>query len=345
MPQSRATIKDVAAAAGVSITTVSHALSAHKAARVAPRTRDRVRAVAADLGYEADALARTMRTQRSQSVGFISDEIATTPFAGHLVHGAQDALRARASVLLVATTEYHEDVERQAIKALQDRRVDGMLYAAMYHRIVVVPEALRGSPLVVVNARTAEPDTSWVVPDEVRGGWDAADVLLAAGHRRIAMINNVDDIPARDGREQGFRARCAEAGLPAADVVVEHAAAVAEGGYEASIRVLRGRSRPTGLFCFNDRMVMGAYRAAAELGLSIPVDLSVVGFDDLELISEGLYPGVTTLALPHYEMGVWAVEQLYAQIDAPAGMSMPVRTAELRCAVIQRASVTSPPPP
>jgi len=345
MPQSRATIRDVAAAAGVSITTVSHALSASNAARVAPGTRDRVQAVAADLGYEADAVARTMRTQRSQSVGFVSDEIATTPFAGHLIHGAQDALRARASVLLVATTEYHEDVERQAIKALQDRRVDGMLYAAMYHRVVVLPEALRGSPVVVVNARTDEPDTSWVVPDEVRGGWDAADVLLAAGHRRIAMINNVDDIPARDGREQGFRDRCAQAGLAAADVTVEHAEAVAQGGYEAAARLLRSATPPTGLFCFNDRMVMGAYRAAAELGLSIPVDLSVVGFDDLELISAGLYPGVTTVALPHYEMGVWAVEQLYAQIDAPVGTAVPVRTAQLRCAVIHRASVTSPPPP
>jgi len=344
MAQNRATIKDVAAAAGVSITTVSHALSENRAARVAPGTRDRVQAVAADLGYAADAVARTMRTQRSQSVGFISDEIATTPFAGHLIHGAQDALRARASVLLVATTEYHEDVERQAIRALLDRRVDGMLYAAMYHRVVVLPEALSGSPVVVVNARTEDSNTSWVVPDEFRGGWDAADVLLTAGHGRIAMINNVDDIPARHGRERGFRARCSEAGLPAADVVVEHAEAVAQGGYEAAVRLLRSAAPPTGLFCFNDRMVMGAYRAAAELGLSIPTDLSVVGFDDLELISEGLYPGVTTLALPHYEMGVWAVEQLYAQIDAPSGVKTPVRTEELRCAVIHRASVTSPPP-
>jgi len=244
----------------------------------------------------------------------------------------------------VATTEYHEDVERQAIKALQDRRVDGMLYAAMYHRVVQLPDALRASPVVVVNARTDDADTSWVVPDELRGGWDAADVLLTAGHRRIAMINNLDDIPAKHGREQGFRARCAEAGLPAADVQVVHAAAVAQGGYEAAVGVLRGPDAPTGLFCFNDRMVMGAYRAAAELGLTIPTDLSVVGFDDQELISEGLYPGVTTLALPHYEMGVWAVDQLYAQIDAPAGATVPVLTAELRCAVIHRGSVTSPPP-
>ena len=291
MPQGRATIKDVAAAAGVSITTVSHALSTSNAARVAPSTRDRVKAAAADLGYEADAVARTMRTQRSQSVGFISDEIATTPFAGHLIHGAQDALRARASVLLVATTEYHEDVERQAIKALQDRRVDGMLYAAMYHRVLVLPDALHGSSVVVVNARTEGPDTSWVVPDEVRGGWDAADVLISAGHRRIAMINNVDDIPARHGREQGFRARCAQGGLASADVLVEHAVADAQGGYEAAVRLLRNETRPTGLFCFNDRMVMGAYRAAAELGLSIPVDLSVVGFDDLELDLGGALPG------------------------------------------------------
>ena len=344
MPTGRATIKDVAAAAGVSITTVSHALSSNNADRVAPSTRDRVHAVATELGYAADAVARTMRTQRSQSVGFIGDEIATKPFAGRLIQGAQDALQRRESVLLVATTDYHEDVERQAIRALQDRRVDGMLYAAMYHHVVALPDALRGSPVVVVNARTDDELTSWVVPDEVTGGWDAADVLIEAGHRRVAMINNVDDIPARDGREQGFRARCAAAGLAAADVMVDHVVADSHGSYQSAARLLGSDVRPTGIFCFNDRMVMGAYRAAAEAGLSIPYDLSVVGFDDLELISDGLYPGVTTLALPHYEMGVWAVDQLYTQIDSPVGTIAPTLTAKLRCPVIHRASVTSPPP-
>jgi LacI family transcriptional regulator len=340
----RVTIRDVAAAAGVSITTVSHVLNDATAARVAPATRTRVHATAEDLGYVADTVARTMRTQRSQSVGLVSDEIATTPFAGQLIQGAQDAVRARGAVLLVTNTGYDVDLEQAEIRALRDRRVDGVLYAAMYHRILEVPAALDGTPVVVINARTQAPGVSWVVPDELRGGRDAADVLVSAGHRRVAMVSNEDDIPARNGREEGFRARCAEAGIPAEDVRIERVHPLAEHAYAAALRLLRADPRPTGLFCFNDRMAMGAYRAAAELALSVPRDVSIVGFDDLEIIAEGLYPGLTTLALPHYEMGAWAVEQLYAQIDAPAGTAAPVRTTQLRCPVVRRASVTSPPP-
>lgn len=345
MTQRRTTIRDVAAAAGVSITTVSHVLNDATAARVAPATRSRVHRAAKDLGYAADTVARSLRTQRSQSIGLIGDEIATTPFAGQMIQGAQHAARAHGSVLLVATTEYNEELEREEIRALQDRRVDGVLYAAMYHRAVDVPAALRGSPVVVVNARTDDPTISWVVPDEVQGGRDAAQVLLAAGHRRVAMLSNVDDIPARAGREAGFRAACAEAGLAAEDVVVTRTATEPAQAYAAAFELLRADDRPTGLFCFSDRVAMGAYRAAAELGIAIPRDLSVVGFDDLELISASLHPGLTTLALPHYAMGAWAVEQLYTQIDAPAGTTAPVRTTQLRCPVIHRASVTSPPPP
>ncbi len=343
MTQSRVTIKDVAAAAGVSITTVSHVLTNASGKRIAAETRSRVHAAATDLGYAANPVARTLRTRRSQSVGLVGDEIATTPFAGKIILGAQDVVRTHDAVLLVTNTAYDVELEQREIRALLDRRVDGVLYAAMYHRVLSVPPVLRGGPVVVLNARTEDPAVSWVVPDEYTGGWDAADVLVQAGHRVIGMINNEDDIPASHLREAGFRARCAEAGLADADVTVMVGSPDAEGAFEPTTRLLSRADRPTGVFAFNDRMAMGVYRAAAVLGLRIPTDVSVVGFDNLEIIAEGLYPGLTSLTLPHYEMGAWAADQLYAQIDAPAGAPAPVRTAKLRCPVVHRASVTSPP--
>ncbi|HEY3337517.1 MAG TPA: substrate-binding domain-containing protein, partial [Propionicimonas sp.] len=274
---------------------------------------------------------------------FIGDEIATTPFAGKTILGAQDAIRAREAVLLVTNTGYDPDLERREIRALLDRRVDGVLYAAMYHRVLEVPADLLGGPLVVLNARTEQPGISWVVPDEYTGGWDAAELLVAAGHRRVAMVGNADDIPASHLRAAGFRARCAAAGLAEDDVAVVRCSPLTLPAFEAAADLLAGDRRPTGIFAFNDRMAMGVYRAAAVNGLSVPSDLSVVGFDNLEIVAEGLFPSLTTLMLPHYEMGAWAVEQLYAQIDCPEGATVPVRTAKLRCPVVHRESVTSPP--
>jgi len=126
-------------------------------------------------------------------------------------------------------------------------------------------------------------------------------------------------------------------------VTIVRCAALAPQAFDATLELLVLDRRPTGIFAFNDRMAMGVYRAAAVRGLSVPTDLSVVGFDNLEIVAEGLFPSLTTLALPHYEMGAWAVEQLYAQIDSPDGADVPVRTAKLRCPVVHRESVTSPP--
>jgi LacI family transcriptional regulator len=341
--QSRVTIRDVANEAGVSITTVSHVLNNVAGKRVHPDTRARVQETASRLGYAPNALARSLRTHRSGTIGLIGDEIATTPFAGRIILGVQDSVRAHDAVLLITTTGYERDVEEREIGELLRRQVDGVLYTAMYHRQVTVPTTLLGLPLVVLNAYTDQ-DISWVVPDEVAGGWDATQVLVEAGHRRLAFLNDVDDIPARHGREEGFRTRAAAAGLSQAeDVVVVYATAEASGAHEVARPLLQTPHRPTGIFCFNDRMAMGVYRAAAELGLRIPEDLSVVGFDDQEYLADGLFPGLTTIALPHYEMGAWAGEQLFARIEAPAGEPPPAQTAKFRGPVVSRDSVSSPP--
>lgn len=343
MPQRRVTIKDVAMDAGVSITTVSHVINDVPGKRVNKETRARVQAAAERLGYSPNRLAQSLRNQRAGSVAMIGDEIVTTPFAGGLILGAQDVTMAHDSVLLVLNTGYEPAVEAREVEELTRHQVDGVLYAAMYNRAVTIPAALRGTPVVVVNGTSEDPTISWIAPDEEAGGWDAADVLVAAGHRRLGLLNNRDDIPARHGRERGFRRRAAEAGLSAQGVVVAYAEADPQPAYEAALAMLDRPDRPTGLFCFNDRVAMGAYGAAAALGLRIPEDLSVVGFDNQPYVADGLFPGLTTVGLPHYEMGAWAAEQLFARIEAPEGQVPPALFTRLRGSVVHRDSVASPP--
>jgi LacI family transcriptional regulator len=343
MSRARVGIRDVAAAAGVSMTTVSHVLNNAEGKRVNEATRARVRAVAASLGYMPNPLARGLRLRRSQTIGLISDEIATTPYAGKIILGAQEALAAHGSLLMVMNTSGDQELEEREARLLV-RHVDGVLLASMFHREIRVPAALAQVPVVLLDAVSADQSIPSVVPDEVAGGRAAVDELLAAGHRRVAFINNSDDIPAAPGRLAGFLAGLSSAGIPPDDSFIVHCPPTPEDGYQQALRLLNRPDRPTGMFCFSDRMAMGAYQAAADLGLRIPADLSIVGFDNLELIADALRPGLTTVSLPHYEMGVWAVEQMYAQLDADADNEAPApaRHEKLTGPVVRRSSVAPP---
>jgi LacI family transcriptional regulator len=341
-------IWDVANEAGVSITTVSHALNNTSGARVSDATRERVAAAAARLGYAPNKLAQGLRLNRTQVLALLSDEIATTPYAGRIILGAQEAASARGWVVLLLNTGGDRGLEDRAINAIFQYQIDGVLYATMYHRQVVVPDGLSGLPVVLLDASSADAKYPSVVPDEIGGGRDAVRELIAAGHRRIGFVTNVDDIPATHGRLTGYRQALAEAGIAVVPDLVIVEQSDTPGGYRATLQLLRRPDPPTGVFCFNDRMAMGAYRAAHELGFRIPDDLSVVGFDNQELIAEELFPGLTTVALPHYEMGAWAVQTMIELLDrdgAPAGPGRDAPAhAAMPCPVYRRDSVGPPPP-
>ncbi|MBE6474794.1 MAG: LacI family DNA-binding transcriptional regulator [Actinomyces succiniciruminis] len=333
-------IRDVAREAGVSVTTVSHILNDVPYARASKETRKRVRATADRLGYGPNRMARGLRIQRSEMIGLLSEGIATTPHAGRIILGAQEAAReAGLTVVLINTSQSESVVERDA-DALLRQDVDGVLYATMYHRVVDVPKRLADVPAVLVDAEDVSGRMPWVAPDEVSGARAAMQELLSHGHRRIAFLNNSDDVPATHGRLAGYRESLDDAGIAFDESIVVARPSETPGGYEAAREVLsRDSSRPTALFCYNDRMAMGAYRAAAELGLRIPEDVSIVGFDNQEIVAEGLFPSLTTVALPHYEMGRWAMKRLVAvlndqvQDDAPGSALLP-------CPLVRRESVS-----
>lgn len=336
----RPSIRAVAATAGVSPTTVSHALSGTRAVRA--ETRERVIRAAELLGYTPNRVASGLRLQRTGVVGLASDRIATTPFAGRIVQGAQDAARERGVVLMVVDAEGDPRLEAQQLRSLLDHRVDGVLIARMSHQEVTQPEALGGTPVVLVDG---VPVGGWLVPavapDEHGIAATAVGHLVGVGHRRIAMASTTDDAPATRGREAGFRAALADAGL-AAGGRIERGSSDARGGRAAGRRLLEAPpgERPTAVFCFNDQMAMGVYQAASALGLAVPADCSVIGVDDLEIVADALEPGLTTMALPHRAMGRWGMTTLLDRIEGTSTDA--AGTVLLACELVERASVAPP---
>lgn len=329
------TMKDIAERAGVSRTAVSLVLNGRDSVALADETRDRVISIAAELGYRPNAGARALARNQSDWYGLIT-EIVTAPFAVDIIKGAQDRALLDEKYLLIASTESDPAAETAAIERLLEQRVEGLLYAATWHRAVEVPEIAREVPTVLVNCFDAEGRYPAIVPDERTGGRRATERLLAAGHRRIGLINLDPDIPAAVGRRVGYHEVLREAGVVPDENLEISGHATADGGYLAASALLDLADPPTALFCANDRMAMGAYDAIKERGLRIPNDVAVIGFDNQELIAAYLRPGLTTVALPFDEMGAKGVELLASII---AGRSTATGTVTVDCPLLERASV------
>jgi LacI family transcriptional regulator len=335
----RVSIRDVAQAAGVSITTVSHALSG--ARKVAPTTRDQVLGAVERLGYRPDPLARGLRGQRSYVLGLVGDRVITTPHASAMVLGAQTAAAARGSFVAAVDAGGDTLIEAQQIRGLIEHRVDGVLYARMHHQAVTPPDLLAGTPVVLVDASTEQSSVSSIVPDEVGIAQAAVAHLAQSGHRRIGFVTTTQATPAVTGREVGYRLGLDEAGLAVEESLIQRAStATADSGRTVGRHLLERRDAPTAIFCFNDQMAMGIYQAAARACLSIPEDLSVVGVDNLALVADALDPGLTTVAIPQFAMGQWAVNRLLDLIEAPD--TTPCEQVELPCPLVARGSVTRP---
>jgi LacI family transcriptional regulator len=315
MRHHRATLADVARRAGLSKAAASMVLNGREGTRLSAEAHQRVFAAAEELGYRPNVAARSLRTRSSATIAFVSDIVATTRFAGGLIRGALDAARERDHVLLIAETQGDAAFEKYAIDAMLDRQVDGVIYAVMATRRLTVPPALQAGPVVLLNATSPDGLPS-VLPDDKRAGRTVAAALLDKGHRdRIAVIgrNRIKEADpevslAADARLRGINETLANTGAAVyreafcPDWQPEH-------GFSATRSLLRRQPRPTAIICMNDRLAFGAYQALAEARLTVPKDVSIVSFDD-DPIAAWLRPGLSTVALPHEQMGRRAVELL-----------------------------------
>jgi LacI family transcriptional regulator len=296
-------------------------------------------AAASELGYRPNVAARSLRTQKTSTLAFISDIVATTRFAGDMIRGALDAAREHDHVLLIAETQGDESFEKHAIEAILDRQVDGVIYAAMATRQLAVPSALAAQPTVLLNA--ASGIQPCVLPDDEQAGHAVAMALVEAGHSdRIGLIgrNRLKESDPEVSLAAPARLRGIERALMTAgthlNVTISCQDWLPEHGYTAMRSLLRRRTRPTAVICMNDRLAFGAYQAIAEAGLAIPHHVSVISFDD-DAIAAWLRPGLSTAALPHEHMGRRAVELLLAGAAVDRHLvPMPLR---------RRGSVGAPP--
>jgi LacI family transcriptional regulator len=281
-------------------------------------------------------MARSLRTQKSNTFGFIADAVTTTPFAVNLVKGAQDAAWEHGKLLLIVDADNNPTLRERALESMLERDVEGIIYAAMFHQEVKLSEAFGTVPTVLVDCYTADNRFTASVPDEVQGGRDATRELLDKGHTRIAIILNSplgSPYPAATGRYQGYCDALEEAGLEPHAELVQVGDGNAASAFACTLTLTALPEPPTAIFSCTDRMALGTYDALRSLNLSIPDDVSVIGFDNQEAIAEQLYPPLSTMALPHEAMGRWAIEQL---LEHPT----PLPTNHVfPCPLISRASI------
>lgn len=334
---SRVTQADVARRAGVSRTTVSFVLSGRADMRISGEARQRILGAARELGYRPNLTAQSLRTRKTYTVGLLSDIVASTHYAGEMLQGALEAALERDHLIYFAESGDDPEAERKLLQGMLDRQVDGLVHAAMSTRIYRPPEHVRSFPSVLLNCLDGSGEFTCVVPDEEAAGRQAVRLLLEAGHRDgvhvIGGRHETEDSPegvyAGVERMRGIEGALAEAGLRPAGVW-ECDWSSPEYGYRAARTLLDSDAPPTAVVCCNDRLAFGVYQAAGERGWSVPRDLSVVSFDDSELAS-WLRPGLTSIALPHRELGRAAVSLLLSP-DGPEPalhrIPMPVRRRE-----------------
>lgn len=331
------TIRDVATRAGVSIATVSRVLSETNGVAVSPNTRTRIESAARELGYRPNELARGLRSRHSHTLGFVSDHVGSSAHAGQLIQGVQDGAERHGMLLLALDCAGRDELRIRQTSALLDRRVDGLIYAAMDHTRLTPPAIARHTPAILLNAFD-DGSHPCVVPDEQQGTHLAVGELLIHGHHAIAFVAGPEN-PVALTRLDAYRHVLTAAGIDPRPEWAATCSADARGGFRAGATLLDppAAARPTAILCASDVIAMGVYQAATERGVRIPQDLSVIGVDNQELIARSLRPGLTTVALPHHEMGIRAVENLVILASA-------ARTVAVPCRLVRRESVGPPRP-
>ena len=336
----RVTMTDVARLAACSQSTVSVVLNNTPGIRISRTTRERVIRAATELGYEV-IRGHVDFTNRPHQIAVIFDRIATSPEAVVSIDGAREMAWATGHVVAIAETLNDPEMEPTTIEAMLKNGVDAVIYATIMTRKVEVPKALYTAhvPVVLLNCYSDDRAFPSVLPGEVAGGHRATDALIKAGHRRVAIISGEMWMDAARDRLRGYRQSLATADIPYDPALVREGNWQTSAGYEHTHALMELRRPPTAIFCSNDRMAVGCYQALKERGLSIPDDVSVIGYDDEE-VARHLSPQLSTLVLPHREMGRWSIERSLSLAPGPLG-KQPI--TKLECPLIERDSIAPPP--
>ena len=319
-----ATIYDVARAAGVSAKTVSRVLNGD--APVGKDTREEVDKAIARLGYVPSNAARMMRSNKSGLIGLITGAISMSPEPNQpaglpelfIVQGIQQALASSGLTLMIADTGGVVERAAPLIDTFLSHRVEGLIYVAEYHQKVTLPPLPADVALVLANCYD-DIGTTAILPDDQKGQRDLVSRIIAAGHRRIAYLSLRSGVEAGRLRTEGYRDALTAAAIPYDPALVAPCdlpdrEAETRLLLETIARMLRLPDPPTVLCCGTDKMALEVYGILRSRGLKLPEQISVAGYDDYRVISEQLYPPLTTVGLPYHAMGERAAQRLLGLI-------------------------------
>ncbi len=330
---------DIAKLAGVSQSTVSLVINHMSGAKVSKVTRETVLRIARELGYPVERHAHPAAAQTRNLIVYLTDELTTSPHAMQTIDGAKEAAWEQDCLVAVFATRGDPELEAAVFARMLDHpALLGVIYSTIFTRAVTVPAALDATPTVLLNCHTRDRGRASVVPSELLGGYTATMHLIENGHSRIGFINGEHWIEAAAERLKGYRQALSTADIPFDPVLVRAGDWQVAAGYEHALSLLDLPQRPTALFCANDLMAIGALDAARERKLSVPRDLSVIGYDDQD-IARYTHPPLTTVLLPNYEMGRWAADCLIAQCRANPSSKAIIK---MECPLVARDSVAPP---
>ena len=332
-----ATIRDVAAAAGVSVATVSRVLNGET--RVQPETEARVRAAIAELHYSPNLLGRNLRQGSTKKILVLLNTISNQ-FYARVVRGIEECARREGYSVMIGMTHGNAGEEEDYLRLLRTKLVDGAIMLTTERDGPSLERELAGLPVV----QACEPRGGFRTPsvsiDNKRAAVEAVRYLAARGHRKIAFFGAAGVYGSSVKREEGYRRALAELGLPIREDWICNEGFSVNAGRRSAARLLeRGRDDlPTAVFCISDAAAAGAIRTLTEAGLAVPGDVSVMGFDNTQL-SEVFLPSITTTKQPQYDIGFRAMELLLGRIHG--GPAASAETVVLPHEIIERDSVAA----
>jgi LacI family transcriptional regulator len=312
-----ASVKDVAAAAGVSVGTVSNVLN--RPERVSGRTRAKVQQAMRELGFVRNESARQLRAGHSRVLAYVMLD-ATNPFFTDVAQGIEDVAEAADLAVFICNSDQRVERERSYLTRLKEQRVQGVLITPVDPEDPALDDLIgHGTPVVIVDRTVGGGRCCSVAVDDVLGGRLAADHLLDRGHERIAFVGGPERIGQVRERREGAGHALVAAGRPREDLVVveTEALTVAEGrGAGARIAGMARRTRPTAAVCANDLLALGLLQECVSLGISVPDDLAIVGYDDIDFAAAAAVP-LTSVRQPRRQLGRTAAELLIDEATNP----------------------------
>jgi LacI family transcriptional regulator len=326
------TIRDVAAYARVSASTVSHVLNATRF--VEPETEERVRAAIEALGYRPNSVARSLRRRKTSTIGLLIPDISN-PFFGDIARAIEDAGFSEGYNVILCNSDLSETKEMAYIEVLLSKQVDGLVLISSGNRSDPLRAILdAGVPVVVADRELGGLPVDQVLVDNEHGGYLAGQYLVHLGHRNIACIAGPEGLTLSTERITGFRRALKEAGIELPDDAVIHGDFRYAGGEAAMHELLRQNDNLSAVFAANDTMAIGAINVLSRAGLRVPDDVSVIGFDNI-LQSTAIVPSITTIAQPVAELGQSSVSLLLKRIRQP---TVPPSRVLLQTRLVERES-------